>query len=66
MPRNSLAFAGDGRRNRQNAPWGSLSGRSVLCDLDKRAESWLEGVAHGLAKQIEADWPSMAGQLPGV
>jgi hypothetical protein len=28
----------------------------ILADLDKRAESWLERVAHNLAKQIEADW----------
>jgi hypothetical protein len=28
----------------------------VLADLDKRGESWLEGVAHELAKQIECDW----------
>jgi len=29
----------------------------VLADLGiNGAESWLEGVAHGLAKQIEADW----------
>jgi len=33
----------------------------VLVDLDKRAESWLEDVAHELAKLIESDWQEWQG-----